>query len=251
MLYLVDYHQNPTGITLSARRRGELLEIARRYSRGHRILVVEDAAYRELTFEGSPPASIRSLDGAAKDVALLQTFSKPLAPGLKTGYALLPRDLVAPAVHLKGNLDFGSANFCQHLLLRLLDSGAYQEHLAGLTARYRRKRDAMLAALEAELGSMAETHWTHPTGGLYIWLTLSEALDTGRDGALFDAAVAEGVLYVPGEYCYGPDPTRTAPRNAMRLSYGVADEQRIAGGVAALARAIRAAAGAEATETRT
>lgn len=244
MVYLVDYHQNPTGITLAEGRRGPILEIVRKYSTEQKILLVEDAAYRELTYEGAPPRSIRSLDGAASNVALIQTFSKPLAPGLKTGYGLLPASLVEPVTHTKGNHDFGSANFCQHLIARVLARGDYQKHLDVLRARYATKRDAMLAALDEHLGDFApgETHWTHPAGGLYIWLTLPAGMDTGRDAALFEHAVAEGVLYVPGQYCYGPDPTRTAPVNTLRLSFGVAEPEQIRCGVERLARAIRATA---------
>ncbi len=241
IVYVVSYHQNPTGITLAEDRRAALLEIVRRHSRHHRILLVEDAAYRELTYEGPVPPSIRRYDAAGETVALLGTFSKPFAPGLKTGYGLLPAALVEPVIHLKGSHDFGSANFCQHLLLGALREGHYARHVARLCRHYARKRDAMLQALQAELGPLGGTvRWTSPTGGLYVYLYLPAWLDTGRGGPLFERALAEGVLYVPGAYCYGPDPTQPVPRNEIRLSFGVADVPAIAEGVARLARAVRA-----------
>ena len=245
IVYVVSYHQNPTGITLSEDRRGPILDIVRdfsdRPSRDSRILLIEDAAYRELTFEGRPPRSIKSHDPANEYVALLQTFSKPFSPGLKTGYGLLPRDLVEPVVLQKGNHDFGSANFCQHLLLAAMRSGVYARHVERLRRRYAAKRDAMLDALAEHLGPEGDgrAKWTHPTGGLYVYVTFPPGLDTGRDGDLFARALQEGVLYVPGEYCYAPDATRTVPRNTMRLSFGVADCDQIRLGVERLARALR------------
>ena len=241
IVYLCTYHQNPTGITRAAERKQAILDIVRKFSGDHRILLLEDAAYREPTYEGSPPASFKVLDRENRFAAVIQTFSKPFAPGLKTGYGLLPRDLIEPVILQKGNHDFGSANLCQHLVLAAMREGVYQRHLETLRTRYAAKRDAMLAALDEHLGDFApgETSWTHPTGGLYVYLTLPEGIDTGREGRLFDEALAEGVLYVPGEYCYAPDPARSAPRNSMRLSFGVADEEAIREGIARLSRAVK------------
>jgi 2-aminoadipate transaminase len=241
LLYTCDYHQNPTGITLSQPRRQGMLEIVRSYSRHGRICLVEDAAYRELSCEGVAPRSIKSFERDNAQVVLAQTFSKPFAPGLRTGYAILPDDLVEPVLGQKGNHDFGSSNFSQHLLFRAMNSDVYAEHAAMLRQRYRQKRDAMLQALQQELGDFepGKTFWTRPGGGLYVYLTLPEWMDTGREGPLFRAALAEGVTYVPGEYCYGPDPRRPVPKNHMRLTFGTVSEQAIFEGVARLARAIK------------
>src|SRR4029079_12820226 len=102
---------------------------------------------------------------------------------------------------------------------------------------YRTKRDAMLSALEAEFPTVTQTHWTHPEGGLYVWISFPEGMETGPDSPLMKAALEEGVLYVPGEFCYvkGPDLMRTeAP-----LSFGVAAQEQIREGIARLARAAR------------
>jgi len=240
LLYTVSYHQNPTGITLAEARRPRIVEIVRRYSTGHRILIIEDAAYRELTFEGRPPHSMVCYDRERRHVALLQTFSKTFAPGLKVGYALLPRELVEPVLLQKGNHDFGSANLCQHVVLAAMESGAYARHVEALCRHYAAKRDAMLDALAEHLDGLPGIHWTHPSGGLYVFLTLPEGLETHTRGPLFARALEEGVLYVPGEYCYPPDPTRTIPQNTMRLCYGACTVDQIRAGIAALARAVRA-----------
>lgn len=241
IVYTCDYCQNPTGITLSAGRRERVLEIVRSYSKRHRICLLEDAAYRELSCDEAAPPSIKSFERDNALVVLAQTFSKPFSPGLRTGYGILPDDLVQPVLDQKGNHDFGSPNLAQHLLLRAMTSGAYAEHAALLRRRYRRKRDTMLEALAETLGDFepGETSWTRPGGGLYVYLTLPDWIDTGREGALFAAALAEGVAYVPGEYCYGPDPRRQAPRNHMRLTFGTVGEEAIVEGIARLARAIR------------
>ena len=245
IVYIVDYHDNPTGTTLSEERRPAILQIVRKYSSTHRILLLEDAAYRELTFEGEPPRSIRRYESDASEnshqVALLQTFSKPFAPGFKVGYGLLPRELIEKIGLLKDNLDFGTANMSQHLVYRAMTSGLYDRHVQVLRRRYHEKAKCMLSALAQYLGDFlpGQTHWTHPHGGLYVWLTLPEYIDTTRTGPLFEQAIREGVLYVPGSYCYGPDPSRRVPRNTIRLSFGTATLEHIHQGIERLANAIR------------
>jgi len=242
VLYLCTYHQNPTGLTLSADRKRVIYDLIVRYSAkaGHRILIVDDAAYRELTYEGQAPASFMPLDADNQHVALLQTFSKPFAPGLKTGYGLLPADLTDPVILNKGGRDFGSANFLHALLDRAMRTGVYAEQVRRVCAGYKAKRDAMLAALDDQLGDVPGVSWTRPTGGLYVWLTLPDAADTARHGRLFETALASGMLFVPGEYCYPDDPTRPVPGHTMRLCYSVPTAEQIHEGVARLAGAVRA-----------
>ncbi|MFK7788695.1 MAG: PLP-dependent aminotransferase family protein [Phycisphaeraceae bacterium] len=241
MLYVVSYHQNPTGITLSAKRREQLLAIVKHYSQlaGHRIVLVEDAAYRELTYQGEAPPSIKSMDDDNQYVALCQTFSKPFAPGLKTGYGLLPSDLVEAVKLSKGGRDFGSSNFNMHLISRAISGGAFAKHVEVLKQAYAAKIQATLDALQEHFTDMDGVSWTHPTGGLYVWLTLPESVDTSRPGPLFGQAIKQGVLFVPGVYCYPKDPTRKAPRNTIRLAVGVPNPQQIREGIARLAKAVR------------
>jgi 2-aminoadipate transaminase len=239
MIYVVDYFQNPTGLTLSLRRRQHLVELARRYSRRHRLFVLEDAAYRELRYDGEDLPSVKSLDEGNEHVILAMTFSKPCAPGVKTGYGLLPRGLTEPLLRLKGNHDFGSSNLTQHLLDRLLETGAYDRHVAELCRVYRHKRDTMLAALAEELAGLPGVRWTHPHGGLYVWLTFPPGVDAGPQGELVRAALAEGVLYVPGSFCYVNGENGPIATNEARLSFGVAPPGQLREGVRRLARAVR------------
>lgn len=228
-IYCTSYYQNPTGLTLSLSRRRELLAIAQRYSRRHRILIIEDAAYRELRYETNarPLPSIRSMDKTGQYVLLAQTFSKPFAPGLKLGYTAMPPDLLQQVLRQKGNHDFGSANLCQHIALEAMQSGAYAKHVRRLCGHYRRKRDLLLAALRQHLPRRKDIHWTVPGGGLYVWLTLPDSIDTGGKGELFRRCLEAGVLYVPGEYAFAEQGTR----NQMRLCFGQVQTRQIREGM--------------------
>lgn len=237
LIYVVDYFQNPSGRTLSLERRRELLEIVESYRRQQRILILEDAAYRELRFEGDGLPSIKSLDERNEFVIYAGTFSKPCAPGLKTGYAVMPSELIEPLVRLKGNHDFGSNNLAQFLLDELLQSGAYARHVEYLRGVYRQKRDAMLDALAREFGDLPGATWTRPRGGLFVWLSLPETIVTGPGGALIDRAIREGVLYIPGEFGHVSE-TSPKPANEMRLSYGDASVEQIKEGIRRLRRAV-------------
>jgi 2-aminoadipate transaminase len=237
LIYVCDYFQNPSGRTLSLPRRRHLLELAQRYSRGHRLFVLEDAAYRELRYDGPDLPSVKSFDSDNRHVILAMTFSKPCAPGLKTGYGLLPRELMPALLRLKGNHDFGSNNLTQHLLDRLLSSGAYDRHVAELCDVYRGKRDALLDALAEELPAGTGVRWTRPDGGLYVWLTFPPGTDAGPHSLLMHAALHEGVLYVPGQFCYLEGSGVPVPSNEARLSFGVAPPEQLREGARRLARA--------------
>ncbi len=241
VIYTVDYFQNPTGLTLSAERRAKLVELARRFSAGHRILILEDAAYRELRYTGDDLPSVKRFDTGNDFVVYTGTFSKSCSPGLKTGYAIMPRDVMEPMMHLKGSHDFGSTNLAQHLVSHLVASGAYARQIEKLQGVYRRKRDLLLAALGREFGDFPGASWTVPAGGLYVWLTL-DGIDTGPGGQLVPAGLDAGVLYVPGEFGYVPDEHGRVPRNQCRICFGVATPDEIPEGVRRLRRAAEAVA---------
>jgi len=239
MVYTVDYYQNPTGLSLSAERRRHLLELARRFSKRQRILVVEDAAYRELRFEGPDARSIKCLDTTNGYVVYAGTFSKACSPGVRVGYGLLPRDLVGPVLRTKGNHDFGSANLNQHLAERLLATGAYERHAAELREAYGAKRDVMHDALLAAFREWPAVQWSRPAGGLYCWLRFPADVGTGPDSPLMNEALREGVLYVPGQFCHVPDAEGRLLAHEARLCFGVATVDQIREGVRRLAKAVK------------
>ena len=202
--------------------------------------MLEDAAYRELHYDGPRLPSVWSFDTERDTVILAQTFSKSFSPGLRVGFGVVPRELVGPLCDRKGNEDFGSANFNQHLLATVFEQGLYADHVRSLRETYRGKRDAMLSAADRYFGNFDGVEWVHPHGGLYVWMTLPESVATGFESPLFErAAKVEQVMYVPGEVCYA-GPGHQKPRNQMRLSFGTQTPAGIDEGMRRLARAVAA-----------
>jgi 2-aminoadipate transaminase len=239
LVYCTSYYQNPTGLTLAADRRPRLLDIVRRYSKRHRIVILEDAAYRELRYDGEAHRSIKSYDADNRFTVISHTFSKPFAPGIKLGYTAMPADLMHAVLQQKGNHDFGSANLTQHIALESMRDGSYASHVEVLQNAYRAKRDEMLRALSEFMPKDPGLSWTRPGGGLYVWLALPAGVDTSRGSAMFNACVDRGVLYVPGAYCFQPDERGVIPTNHIRLSFGQVAPDQIATGIERLASVIK------------
>jgi 2-aminoadipate transaminase len=241
-LYIVSYFDNPRGITLAGHRRGPIVDLICRWSQqaGHTIYIIDDMAYRELRYEGDDPPSLRGYDEKGETVIATHTFSKSFSPGLRVGYGVLPKAVLAGVCEQKGNINFGSPNFNQHLIAKVLEVGLWRPHVERLREAYRPKLAAMLSAAEEHFRPIAGARWVRPRGGLYVWVELPRQLDAGPNGKLFHLAIAEGVLYVPGEFCFPAEGVE--PRSSsMRLSFGVQSCERIRQGMAALARAIRLA----------
>ena len=239
-VYIVSYFDNPRGITLTAERRAPIVDLVCRWSRkaSHTIYIIDDMAYRELRYDGDDVPSLRRYDEQGDTVITTHTFSKSFSPGLRVGYGVLPKIVLSGVCEQKGNVNFGSPNFNQHLIAKVLEAGLWGPHVERLREAYRPKMAAMLSAAEEHFSRIEEMRWVRPRGGLYVWAELPRHIDAGPSGNLFEQAIAEGVLYVPGEFCF---PTEGAqPRaNTMRLSFGVQSCERIRQGMAALARAIR------------
>ena len=238
-IYLVPYADNPGGITMPLARSEEILEISRGHAgRKQPIQLIVDQAYRDLRYTGEDIPSMRSLDEAGEQVIVTGTFSKSFSPGIRVGWGLLPKYLVAPLCDQKGNIDFGSPNFNQHLVAEIMEQDLLDPHVRDLCRHYQVKQAAMLAAAERWFSNLDGVRWQQPSGGLYVWMQVPEGIDTSPGGALFEAASREGVLYVAGGYCYPPE---GAPvhANTMRLSFGVQSPEKIDQGMEALSRALR------------
>jgi 2-aminoadipate transaminase len=210
ILYTIPDFQNPTGLTMSAPRRGELIELARRYG----FLIVEDVAYRELGFEHAPPPSLWSM---APDVVLQAgTFSKIFCPGARLGWAAGPAQIISRLVVAKQNSDQCSGALGQRMLEEYGRGGHMERQLVASRALYARRAALTSQALAAHMP--AGVTWTTPDGGFYIWLTAPDGVDTV---ALSAAARARKVAYVPGRPFYPGD--NGAPQ--IRLAYSrVADD---------------------------
>src|SRR6185369_3609981 len=191
----------------------------------HPIYLLEDAAYRELRFKGNDVKSALAVPGAADRVIYAGTYSKPFATGTRVGFGVLPEPVFTAALRIKGNHDFGTSNLLQQLIARALTSGRYARHLRALRRRYARKAEVMRRALREHFPANVEL-W-EPEGGLYFWARLPKTMPSGSKSKLFRAALAADVFYVPGELCYGDDPTRRKPDHEMRISFGGATEAGI------------------------
>ena len=237
-LYLVSYYQNPSSVTTSRAKKAAALKLLRRYERaaGHPIYLLEDAAYRELRFEGDDVPSLLAEPGAAERVIYAGTYSKPFATGIRVGFGLMPEALQTVCLRLKGNHDFGTANLLQQIVARGIESGIYEKHVAMLRKRYAAKAAVMVRALEEHLPPSCS--WLKPRGGLYVWTALPKRAKAGQKGKFFQAALDAEVLYVPGEVCYAEDKSRPRPAHEMRLTFGGASEDAIREGVRRLGKAV-------------
>ncbi len=236
-VYITTYFDNPSSITLSAERRPQIVELVRRWSKHHHLFLLEDAAYRELRYAGEDLPSLRAFDPDGETVVVTQTFSKSYSPGIRVGWGVLPQRLLAPVLDQKGNIDFGSPNFAQHLIQTVLELGLYEPHVEQLRAAYAVKLQAMLDSADRYLGSLPGVRWERPAGGLYVWLELPEQIDAGIQGELFRKARELGVIYVPGGYCY-PAAGHEVCHNRIRLSFGVQTPQGIDTGMRLLGTAL-------------
>lgn len=246
-VYDVTYFNNPTGSTLSAARRPQVLEILQRWSKRHRILYVEDAAYRELRYRGEDVLSLLHHDTDRQWTVYAGTFSKPFAPGIRTGYLTGPPEILHAIARAKGFHDFGSANLHQGLAYGALASGLFDRHLTTLRRVYGEKLAAVLDILEEQLGCLGnQVGWTKPEGGLYVWVRLPKNVSTEFDRSFFHDCMKENVLYVPGNFCYpspaslgNADAVAKAPTHCLRLSFSHVSLARCEEGVRRLCSVIR------------
>ncbi len=219
-IYVIPDFNNPTGKTLTLEERKEIVALARELD----ILIVEDSPYRELRYSGEALPTIREL--APERTLHLGSFSKIFAPGFRLGWIIGPEPLLEQIYVCKQCLDLCPPVLDQYMASEFLTSGALDANLVKTIAEYRRRRDLMLGLLEKYMP--AGTSWTHPDGGLFLWLTLPESIDTV---ALYDEALSAGVAYVAGSFFY-PDGSH---RNTMRLNFSFIEESKMEPGIKILA----------------
>ena len=238
LVYIVSYHDNPAGANPSRERREAVLQTVERWREKQPMLVCEDAAYRELTYDGEEQPSLWRLDASGETVIYSQTFSKSFSPGVRVGFGTAPPAILKAMLDRKANEDFGSPHLSQCVMARVFETGLYERHVDALRSSYRIKRDAALAAIDEHFADLVGVAWSRPTGGLYVWVTLPESVSTDFDSPLWKAAVErQQVMYVPGEVAFAAEPARQ--HHHMRLSFGVLTPDQINEGVRRLAEAIR------------
>lgn len=223
-IYIVPDFCNPSGVTMSLEERQALVEFARRED----LLIVEDSPYRELRYSGSDVPTIYSL--APERTLHLGSFSKIFAPGFRLGWIIAEPKLLEQIFVCKQALDLCPPVFDQYLAAEFMGSGALDRNLERSISLYRDKRDYMISLLEKYMPDGVS--WTHPDGGLFLWVTLPEGVDTV---AMYDSALAAGVAYVAGSFFY-PDGSH---RNTMRLNFSYLARERMEAGVQLLAVEIK------------
>ena len=234
-IYVLPNFQNPTGVTLSYERRVKLVELSDRFG----VPIVEDDPYGQLRFEGEHIPAVEVIDSEMRggdhgtytgNVIYLSTFSKILAPGLRLAWVIAPTEVISKLVQAKQGTDLHTSTFNQILAYEVGKGGFLDKHVALINKVYRERRDVMLDSLEEHMP--AGMTWTHPKGGLFLWATLPNGLNS-KD--IFPEAVNEGVAYVSGESfhpCGGGEDT-------MRLNFSYATPDKINEGISRLGRVIK------------
>ncbi|MCD6427579.1 MAG: PLP-dependent aminotransferase family protein [Caldisericaceae bacterium] len=224
-MYLIPNFQNPAGVTLSLKRREEILEISHKYE----VPIIEDDPYGEIRFEGETLPSLVAMDKIGNVIAL-RTFSKILAPGLRLGWIIAEKSVIQKLVLAKQASDLCSPSSTQYIADEFIREGHMKAYLNLVRKTYKEKKDVMLSALEKYFPK--ETSWTKPEGGMFVWVTVPEYINTDE---LFKKAIKEKVAYVVGSafYPHGED------THHIRLNFTLPTIEQIDEGVKRLGNLLK------------
>ena len=223
-IYMIPDFQNPSGESLTLQERQMLVNLASEYD----FLIVEDSPYRELRYEGESVPTMYSL--SPDRVIHLGSFSKIFAPGFRLGWAIAHPEILDKIYVCKQSLDLCPPIFDQYVAAEFLQSGRLDENLSRSIELYKGKRDLLLGLLEEYMPE--GVRWTHPEGGLFLFLTMPEGFDAVK---FYDMALDAGVAYVAGEF-FHPD---GRGKNTMRMNFSFMTHERITEGVKLLATLLR------------
>jgi 2-aminoadipate transaminase len=222
LLYTIPTFQNPSGRTLPRDRRERLVALARERD----LLVLEDDPYGLVRFEGEPPPLLFDLDGGER-VIYSSSFSKTVAPGVRVGYQVLPEPLVKPLEAVVVSTYISPSFLAEATVLEFVRRGLFEPNVRRVSELLRARRDAMLEALERELGGRAT--WSHPEGGYFVWLDLPEGTDAA---ALLERATEAGVPFVKGSDFF---PAGSGGGSSARLAFSFVSPEEIDEGITRLA----------------
>lgn len=224
-IYTIPTAQNPTGLTMSNERRRRLIELAEEYD----FLIVEDNPYSYMLFEPVKYEHLKSLDKTGR-VIHLSTLSKVLVPGLRIGWVIAEEEITRKIVLAKQSTDICSSTLSQYIAYEAFRRGLIDKQLKILPKFYKRKRDIMLCALEEYMPE--RTHWIKPIGGMYIFVSLPDVVDTRE---LLIEALNRGVCYIPGDSFF----IDRSGRNTMRLNFSYPKTHEIEKGIKILGELFR------------
>lgn len=230
-IYTVPNFQNPSGVTMSRERRERLLELAESWG----AVIIDDDPYGALRFAGSPVPSFAELAPEHPLVFGVRTFSKIIAPGLRTGWIDVDPKVRDLAIAAKQAMDTCTQVPAQHTVAQFLEEGHLGTHIARLLPMYGERKDAMRAQLQQHFGDTVRS--TDPEGGFFLWVTFEGELASVDTEELFPRALEEGVAYIPGP-AFTVDGSM---RNSLRLCFATSTPERIEEGVTRLAAAVRSA----------
>lgn len=224
-IYIIPDFQNPAGVTMPDVRRKEIISIAKKYD----VLIVEDSPYKEIRFEGKHQTSLFVLD-AEGGVINLGTFSKIFVPGFRIGWVIAHEDVVDRFVKAKQTTDLCTSPFVQKIAAKYMEKGYFEKNLKKTIALYKEKKDVMLKSFEKYMP--AGVKWTKPEGGLFLFITLPEGMNSED---LFLKAIEQKVAFVVGSvfHCNGKG------QNTMRINFSYASKEQNVEGVKRLAEVIR------------
>jgi 2-aminoadipate transaminase len=242
-MYVLPNFQNPGGVTLSYERRLALVDIADRYG----VPIIEDDPYGELRFEGEhlPPLVVLDADKLngrqynhqnaphsyfQGNVIYMSTFSKTLAPGLRLGWIVAPKSVIQHCVMAKQGMDLHTSSFVQMVTYEVAKDGFLTEHVRQIRDVYRERRDVMLTAMSEHFPP--GVRWTKPAGGLFLWVTLPEELDSTT---VLQEAIEHKVAFVPGATFY----PNGEQKNSFRLNFSNAQPTQIVEGIARLGQVLQ------------
>ena len=233
-IYVLPNFQNPTGLTLSYERRLHLIELADKYG----VPIIEDDPYGQLRYEGEHLPAVVVLDSQTRsqdtcysgNVIYLSTFSKTLAPGIRLAWAIAPPEIIQKLILAKQGADLHTSTFNQITTFEVAKDGFLNDHVKLIRKVYRERRDVMLDSLEEHMPPGIK--WTHPKGGLFLWVTLPTILDAK---VIFDDALNKSVAFVPGASFFTDD----RGHNTMRLNFSNAKPEMINEGIGRLSEVIK------------
>ena len=222
-IYIVPDFQNPTGVTLSLERREKLLDLCYEYD----TVTIDDSPYRDLRYEGERLPMVGPMDKRGYAFSV-HTFSKIFAPGPRLGWIVANPAIMDKLVMAKQPADLCTSSFSQAILFEFLNRGLLKSHIAKTVEYYRKKQETMLQALDKYMPKDAGIDWTHPEGGLFLWMCLPEHLDAD---VLFPKAIEKKVVYVMGSAFHFD----RSGKNSLRLNFSYPSEEEIEEGIKRLA----------------
>ncbi len=225
-IYVIPDFHNPAGVTMSLKRRKELVEIASK----EKIMIVEDSPYRMIRYRGNNIPSILSLDKENLVIALF-TFSKIFAPGFRLGWAVGPKEIIDKFIVAKQATDLCTSTFNQYIAALFLNKGLLKKTVERTIKIYKEKNELMLENLEKYMPKNKGVKWTKPDGGLFLWVSLPEKYDSDK---MFQKAIEKNVAYVVGSAFYA----NGEKKNSFRVNFSYPSKDEIVEGVKRLAKVI-------------